>query len=56
MRTLACLLLLALLGGCERTYHCAGYGDHLIENRPGEAGTPLCETPEGQLYEAQEDR
>lgn len=53
-KALLCLPLLLLLVGCEKPYHCIGYRDRLIENRPGEAGPPLCETPDGQVYDAQQ--
>lgn len=49
------LLLLLLLTGCERKYHCIGYRDEMIENRPGESGPPLCRTPDGQFYDASRD-
>lgn len=55
-KAMSLVLLALLLAGCEKTYRCGGYSDRLIENRPGESGPPLCETPDGRFYDAQEVR
>lgn len=41
--------------GCQQRYRCVGHQDQLIENRRGESGPPLCETPDGRFYNAVQD-